>query len=458
MKIEQANALAQRLVLSPSMQQSLKCLQLPVLELAEYIQNEILSNPLLEVVLPKAQVSLHHEDMSKEASLPIELREQEVWKKARRKEDEDTLSVGELSGAGQSFTEYLYEQLGQMKLFEEYFLDKCYYLVACLDNRGYLDCALSDIARETGWALDDLEQALFSIQMLDPPGVGARNLSECLILQLAQGEAFNELTVRMAREGLDLLAVQDFDGLAKRFNVSKDEVCHAAKAIEDLNPIPARGFNDGNLIAYTVPDAVVRFEQTHLVIELNNDFLPTLSINNDYAMLLHNDDYKEAKPYITEKLSQAKALMNSVDMRNTTLHRIITELVKIQQEFFIASGPLCPITMTQLAEKLEISPSTVSRAVQGKLIQFQGKALPLRSFFTTTLHTETGDISSLTVKQHLQNFVEREDPSAPLSDDALRLALSSSKIDISRRTVAKYRTQLGIPSASKRRRAKRQTS
>ncbi len=458
MKIEQTNALTQRLVLSPSMQQSLKCLQLPVLELAEYIQNEILSNPMLEVVLPKAQVSLHHEDMSKEASLPIELREQDVWKKGRRKAEEDTLSIGELSSADQSFTEYLYEQLGQMKLFEEYFLDKCYYLVACLDDRGYFDCSLSDIGKETGWSLEDLEQALFSIQMLDPPGVGARNLSECLVLQLAQGKNFNELTVHMAREGLDLLAVQDFDGLAKRFNVSKDEVCHAAKVIEALNPIPARGFSDGNLIAYTVPDAVVRFEQTHLVIELNNDFLPTLSINNGYAMLLHDDEHKEAKPYIMEKLSQAKALMNSINMRNTTLHRIITELVKMQQDFFVANGLLRPITMTQLAEKLEISPSTVSRAVQGKLIQFQGKVLPLRSFFTTTLHTDTGDISSWTVKQHLQHFVEREDPSAPLSDDALCLALSSSGIDISRRTVAKYRTQLGIPSAAKRRRVKLHTS
>lgn len=454
MKIEQTNALAQRLVLSPSMQQSLKCLQLPVLELAEYIQNEILSNPMLEVVLPKPQVSLHHEDMSKEASLPIELREQDVWKKGRRKAEEDTLSIGELSSADQSFTEYLYEQLGQMKLFEEYFLDKCYYLVACLDNRGYLDCALSDIARETGWSLEDLEQALFSIQMLDPPGVGARNLSECLILQLAQGKNFNELTVRMAQEGLDLLAVQDFEGLARRFGVSKDAACRAAKEIGELNPIPARGFSDGNLIAYAVPDAIIRFEQSHLVIELNNDFLPALSINNEYAMLLHNEEHKEARQYITEKLSQAKALMNSVELRSNTLQRIITEIVKTQQEFFVANGPLRPITMTQLAEMLEISPSTVSRAVQGKMLQFQGKVLPLRGFFTTTLHAQSGDISPWAVKQHLQHFVEKEDTAAPLSDDALRLALSSSGIEISRRTVAKYRGQMGIPPASQRRRGK----
>ena len=322
-------------------------------------------------------------------------------------------------------------------------------MIDCLDERGYLDCPLEELSREFDIPLFSLEQALFAVQMLDPPGVGARNLSECLTLQLAQGRSLDPLALKIARDGLELLGKRDFSGLAALLGVSVGEARAAAAKILALNPIPSRSFAGSEQIAYVAPDAEFSVQQGQLVIELNERILPRLSVNAEYAALMNTSDDPEVQRYVKEKLSEAQALIKGVHTRCDTLVQMLTLIGREQHGFFCGGEALLPVTMQQLSEKMGVSTSTVSRAAQNKYLQFQGRIIPVRSFFTTAIRPDAA-VSSHAVKQRLQSLIRAEDPAAPLSDEALRLALSALGIEVSRRAVAKYRAEMGIPSSSQR--------
>lgn len=285
--------------------------------------------------------------------------------------------------------------------------------------------------------------------MLDPPGVGARDLSECLTLQLAQSRSLDPLALKIARSGLEMLGKRDFSGLAALLGVSVSEARAAAARVLALNPIPSRSFAGSEQIAYVAPDATFSLHRGQLVIELNERILPRLSINAEYSALLASPD-PEVQRYVKEKLSEAQALIKGVRTRCDTLLQLITLIAEEQRSFLCSGGELLPVTMQQLAEKMNVSTSTVSRAVQSKYVQFQGRVLPIRSFFTTAIRSDAA-VSSHTVKQRLRSLIQAEDPAAPLSDEALRLALSAHGIEVSRRAVAKYRMAMDIPSSSQRR-------
>ena len=186
------------------------------------------------------------------------------------------------------------------------------------------------------------------------------------------------------------------------------------------------------------------------MIELNERILPRLSVNAEYSALLTSSPDSEVQRYVKEKLSEAQALIRGVHTRCDTLLRLLTLVGTEQHDYFCVGGEIVPVTMQQLAEKMDVSTSTVSRTVQSKYIQFQGRILPLRSFFTTAIRADTS-ISSHSVKQRIRNMIQAEDPVAPLSDEALQLALSALGIEVSRRAVAKYRMAMDIPSSLQRR-------
>lgn len=449
MKLEQTQSLAQKLVLTQNMRQSLDCLQLSAPELSEYVQEVALSNPLLDVQAPTYyETQFPSEAAPSEREAP-EIREADAWQSF-------SPSAG---GDGQTdftaylvrektFRDHLNEQIGQMKLVDDELLRLCRFLIDCLDERGYLDCPLEDLAREFDIPLFSLEQALFAVQMLDPPGVGARSLSECLTLQLAQSRSFDALTLTIARDGLALLSKRDYSGLAALLGVSVSEAKEAAAKILALNPIPSRSFAGSEQIAYVAPDAVFSMQQGQLVIELNDRILPRLSVNAEYSALSTSDD-PEVQHYVKEKLSEAQALIKGVHTRCDTLLQLIRLIADEQHDYFCSGGELVPITMQQVAEKMGMSTSTISRAAQNKYIQFQGRTIPLRSFFTTAIRSDAA-VSSHAVKQRIRSLIQAEDPAAPLSDEALRLALSALGVDVSRRVIAKYRAELNILSSSQR--------
>ena len=448
MKLEQAQALTQKLALTQSMRQSLDCLQLSAPELTEYLQELALSNPLLDVQAPTYyETELPNESPSPDREAVL-LRGEETWHSALHSA-EDAPDISAFLTREKTFRDHLNEQIGQMKLVDDESLRLCRFLIDCLDERGYLDCPLEELSREFDIPLFSLEQALFAVQMLDPPGVGARDLSECLTLQLAQSRSLDPLALKIARSGLEMLGKRDFSGLAALLGVSVSEARAAAARVLALNPIPSRSFAGSEQIAYVAPDASFSLHRGQLVIELNERILPRLSINAEYSALLASPD-PEVQRYVKEKLSEAQALIKGVRTRCDTLLQLITLIAEEQRSFLCSGGELLPVTMQQLAEKMNVSTSTVSRAVQSKYVQFQGKVLPIRSFFTTAIRSDAA-VSSHTVKQRLRSLIQAEDPAAPLSDEALRLALSAHGIEVSRRAVAKYRMAMDIPSSSQRR-------
>ena len=379
MKLEQTQNLSQKLVLTQVMRQSLDCLQLSAPELTKYVQEAALSNPLLDVQMP----TYYETELPSEGVLPereaIELRGEDTWRSTLRSAEEASDISAHLARE-KTFHDYMNEQIGQMKLVDDELLRLCRFLIDCLDERGYLDCPLEELSREFDIPLFSLEQALYAVQMLDPSGVGARSLSECLTLQLAQSRTFDPLTLAIARDGLALLGKRDYIGLAALLGVSLGEAKQAAAKVLTLNPIPSRSFASGEPVTYIAPDAIFSVEQGKLVIELNEHILPRLSVNAEYSVLLAGSPNSEVQRYVKEKLSEAQTLIRSVHTRCDTLLRLLTVVGAEQRDYFCAGGELVPVTMQQLAEKIDISTSTVSRTVQNKYIQFQGRVLPLRFF------------------------------------------------------------------------------
>ncbi len=453
MALEQQLIQTQKLVLTQAMQLSLRCLQMSALELRDYVAEAALSNPLLDVAeqplgeMPPEAVDSSGADLGE--SLPIERREQMIW---------------DLGGGGESFTsftshpasfsDYLNDQLGQMRLLDEETLARCRFLVGCLNSAGYLDCPLAELAEELGQSLFDMEQALYVVQSLDPPGVGARNLSECLLLQLAEGSLFTEVNVHLVQSGLPLLAEGDMKGLAKLLDVPLAEARQASDVIRSLNPVPSRGFYTEGHVPFAVPEATIHRQGGQAVIEMNQRLMPKVALNQDYCALLKEAGRPDTQAYLQEKRAEAKSLIGSLENRADTLFRLLSAIVRFQEGYFMEGAPLKPMTMSQMADALELNISTVSRTVKEKYIQFDGRVLPLRSLFTTALPSGDGQaVSADAVRAQLRRLIDAEPPAAPLSDEALCKTLADAGLQISRRTVAKYRSELNIPAAGARKRA-----
>lgn len=443
MQLEQQLSQKQKLLLSQSMHRSLLCLQMPATELCAWLREEALSNPLL--ALDEAPINA----MSA-AEQPVELREQSLWSVAPVFDDERPEFVSTLSRPA-SFAEHLASQLGELRGLDEGLRALCLYLVGCLDSRGYLDCPLDELADELGCPLFDLEQALFAVQSLDPAGVGARDLSECLLLQLARGRDFNAVNIRLIRAGLPLLAEGDYAALAALLGVKPAQARRAGDVIRSLNPIPSAGFSHGAATPYLVPEAVFRCEGERLIVELNPTALPALHLDEEYTAMLARDDCASALPYLRERVAAANGVIAAVNDRSATLLRVLREVASLQQNYFLHAAPLRPLTMQQLADRLDLSVSTVSRAVKDKYIRCETQLIPLRSLFTAALPTRQGSVSPAAVRQRIAALVAAEDGAAPLSDAALCDALNGAGIRISRRTVAKYRAELKLPPAASRR-------
>ena len=425
MQLEQRQTLSQKLVLTQTMRQSLDCLQLSAPELSEYVQEVALSNPLLDVQSPTYYETELPSEAAPAEREPLEVREADSWRGVTSSGMEDVQDFTAFLTREKTFRDHLTEQIGQMKLVDDELLRLCRFLIDCLDERGYLDCPLEELSREFDIPLFSLEQALFAVQMLDP------------------------LALKISRDGLELLGKRNFSSLAVLLGVSVGEARAAAAKILALNPIPSRSFAGSEQIAYVAPDAEFSVQQGQLVIELNERILPRLSVNAEYAALMNTSDDPEVQRYVKEKLSEAQALIKGVHTRCDTLIQMLTLIGREQHGFFCGGEALLPVTMQQLSEKMGVSTSTVSRAAQNKYIQFQGRIIPVRSFFTTAIRPDAA-VSSHAVKQRLQSLIRAEDPAAPLSDEALRLALSALGIEVSRRAVAKYRAEMDIPSSSQR--------
>lgn len=439
----------QKLSLTPNMLYSLQILRAPLYELQSVLLPIVYENPLLDMEegVPEpgepTDISLDHAEPA-----PVEFAYSEFEPYTRRTEASEPLpEYLELSKQEQTFQELLEEQLLGLPLDDQMQI-LCRYIIQCLNRRGYLDVPTETLAQELRLDNFTVAQALFAVQMLQPAGVGARSLSECLMLQLAQTTHFCKETVKLISEGLPLLARNDKKAIAALLGCDFATAEQTCAIVRGLNPSPASGYGTGEQGGTILPDAYVSTEKNGFSVRMNDRRIPRLSLNNEYQALLRETSDEELCTYLRTNLNNAKSLMQALDNRTRTLERILNVILVRQQDFFAHRGALKPMRMSQVAGELGMHVSTVSRAVQNKYVHGCFGTIAIKELFSGGIEGSDGSVETPdSVCIRIRQCIAAEDAANPLSDEALRIALKGYGIELSRRTVAKYRESMSIPSS-----------
>lgn len=431
----------QSLTMTTALQQSLHILHLSLPELQAHINDIVMENPLVD--LNQYTSTLASAAPSSAAPLRICV--------PTAPEDERVPEVAD-PAQQETFLSHLKQQLPQVaRYLPERFLPICEFILESLDRRGYLDEPLDLIAAFMGVSLEDATQALYAVQSLTPTGVGARTLEECLVLQLTESPHFNQYTLALVQQHLSLLARRDFAQIASLLGISISQVKEYFDLIRSLNPIPSNGFcsvQDEN--HYIVPEAYVDTEGGVLSVRMDMTTLSIPSVNEEYMAALSGAGDREAQNYIRDKYRQIRELQGDIDRRFSTVSRVIHVMVSAQRDYLLNRSPApAPLSVQELAQQLDLHPSTVSRAIQDKYISVSGHVIPLKSLLCAQIGSGI-PISGPMLKIYMDKLIAAEDKAHPLSDEALCDALSTMGVNISRRTVADYRKEFEIPAASKR--------
>ena len=431
----------QQQILSPAMQQSLHILQMPLSALQEHLNDISTENPMVELTLTEKQLPQLQEDLSGRRF------EQAASQHTR---DDAPLEPHNEDEVQETFVSHLKNQLPQIALhLPERYLPICEFIIESLDRRGYLDEPIDLLATSIGVSTEDATQALYAVQTLSPTGTGARTLEECLMLQLAEGKDFNRYTLAIVRNHLLLLAKRDYAALARALKLSQNEARAYGEIIRSLNPIPSNGFRthqDDNYLI--IPDALVELHQDGIVVHYNHQALPKVSINPDYQSMLDSTDDPGVREYLLDKRQQAEKLRQDLDKRENTLVRLIQYVLTVQKDFALGlTEAPAPLSIQEIAGHLSLHPSTVSRAVKDKYITMNGYTMPLKNLLSAQIGKGI-PMSKAMLKACLLRLVDAEDKRHPLSDESLAAALATMDIRISRRTLAAYREEFGIPTAS----------
>lgn len=474
--------LSQSLLMTPQLQQAIKLLQLGRLEYKEAIEKELLENPVLEEMkeleddgAPKKEITetdpLALSNPSEGPSSEQEPSGETTPESKMDWEDylesfidsrgsatpkgtidhEDRPSLESTLTKGESLVEHVISQL-RLAEFERSDEEIAAHIIGNLDKDGYLCATFEEIASECDVSVEEAERVVRSIQQLDPPGIAARDLAECLLIQLDQIGLDNGLESRLVRNHLDKLENRKYDQIAKAEGVPVEDVYKAITTIQQLEPRPGRPFADDS-VRYIVPDIYVYKVGKEYVISLNEDGLPRLRVNPFYLELLRQEgaDNVPNKTYLTERLKAASWLIKSIHQRQNTIYRVTESIVKFQRDFLDHGiDKLRPLVLKDVADDIEMHESTVSRVTTNKYVHTPQGVFELKFFFTSGIKTAEGAVSSSSIKERIKNIIAAEKPEVPISDQEIAEMLAKENIDIARRTVAKYREGLGILSSSKR--------
>lgn len=453
--------------LAPQLIQSLKMLQMPILKLEQTLRHELAINPLLEEVdelelsqespdEPEVDMTETKTDTEKEKiDWDDYLQDDDEGYKARdqREQDDDRLE-GSATGAV-SLYDHLMEQLAFLRLSEqEHLIGE--YIIGNIRSDGYLAISVPEMAAELKVEISDIEPVLDKIQRFDPTGVGSRNLRESLLLQLKERGQHGTLAWRIVEEHLSDLEKKSIHQLAKMLNVPFERVEKAMEVIKGLSPTPAHGRFDAGALSVT-PDLVVERYGEEYVVFHNDKNVPRLRINSGYKDLIkrgnHSDD--NTKDYVRQKLEQARWLLNAINQRRTTMIRVMEAIVEEQKEWFEKGEAfLKPLIMEEIANKVSMNVATISRVSSGKYVQTPLGVYEIKHFFNTGIAMEEGeDMSKRTVKQRIEEIIAAEKSDMPLSDQDIFRTLNDEGIKLARRTVTKYREELGIKAARFRKRS-----
>lgn len=457
MKLKLSQKLAQKMVLTPRMMQSIHILQLPLLELRDYLEQQIEENPTLEyeegyqfkdsVPVEGIDKLIEQDDGVGDSSSDTNYNQKEAQNKRLYRESLITKEP--------TLQEYLIRQLRMQSLSKMEF-KIAELIIGNIDENGYFQGSTDTIAQNltsegTEVSSQDADKLLCLIQTFDPPGIGARSLKECLIIQLKAKEKQDSLAYRIVEEYLSDLAKNDLKIIAKNLGVSPDKVKEALAEISRLEPKPGRSFThtDNRRTTSGSPDIIVEKVGNNLEVIINNRDLPRLKISSHYKNLLSRKDVpEETKKYLKEKIGSALWIIRAINQRQQTIRRIAECIVQIQKDFFEQGeeGELKPLTLKEVAELVGRNESTVSRVVNNRYIRTPYGTFKLNYFFSGSFTTSQGEaISSEAIKSQLIAYIEEEDSRHPLSDSKIAEFFNVKGINLARRTIAKYREELKIP-------------
>lgn len=428
-----------KLTMTQELSQAIALLQYSTQELTSFLENKALENPLMQIEFSNVQ--------------SIDPRTDRPKKTTKRYDKDRQNWIEQIGIEKRTLGEYLYTQLNgnsltheQQKIFKE--------ITYNLDENGYLCSDIEDIAKQLCVSTEEVEEILTIIHELEPAGVGARSLKECLYLQLEKQDKRNELAETIISDYFDLFAEKKWKNLAKHLDVKLTQIQEVFDLIQTLNPRPASDFQDEKP-AYIIPDVLIEWDGEDFRISVFDEVLPKISFNQQYFNQFSSYKDKQVNRFLQEKQQDYQWILKSLEQRKETLTKVTIKIVEKQPDFFV-KGPsfLKPMTMRDISEELGIHESTVSRAVREKYAQTPFGTFELRSFFTSTIQTTSSEnTSSQQVKNAISQLVSKENKQKPYSDQEIVQQLKESEgIVVSRRTITKYREQLGIPSSSKRKR------
>jgi RNA polymerase sigma-54 factor len=472
LQLRQNLKLTQQLVMTPQLQQAIKLLQLSRVELVEKVQQALLENPLLEERQQQEPV----EGQQGESGSHDEVKEFRAEEGALLKSAEWEDYLGEFSSSSRRSTES--EYLEEVASFETFYAAKPSLeshlswqlhlsdftdkekeigeiIIGNLSSEGHLEASVEEMAANTGYTPDEVESVLHRIQYFDPVGVAARTLQECLEVQLRFLNKDDPVIFALIRDHLEDLEQNNIQALAKKFNVTPDQIQQYFLQIQELDPRPGSSFGGGETI-YITPDAYIYKFDDEFVIVLNDEDIPDLQISQQYMDQLNKKDGKE-KDYLQEQMHNALWLLKSIQQRQRTLYRVLESIVRFQRDFFEHGVThLKPLVLKEVAEDIEVHESTVSRITTHKYVSTPFGIFELKFFFNSGLGMDGGgQVSSESVKASIRKMVSGEDSAKPLSDKHIASMLNQQlQVNIARRTVAKYRESMGIPSSTKRKKVR----
>jgi RNA polymerase sigma-54 factor len=461
----------QQLVMTPKLQQALKLLQMPAIELQQMLKQEIIENPLLEEVEDFLETQEEEERQQTDTETKAEdPPEQKDTQEELNSNDDDNIDWAEYfqsgfemgSGLGEetqeeffervpvakrSFTDQLISQL-RIATDDERTIDIGDYIIGSLDESGYLTCDLEEVAGTFDVPVEEIDRILKIIQTFDPPGVGARNLQECLLIQLETRGLKDSLAAKIIRDHFNDFKQKKYLEINKKLKIPIQEVQNQCKIISTLDPKPGLEIMAGDP-QYVIPDLVVEKVDEKYVIYLNDKNIPRLRISQTYQNELlkeNKEGNRETKEFIQSRLKSARWLIQTIEQRRRTMVKVMECIVEKQREFFEkGTAFLRPLTLQQVASEINMHESTVSRVTTSKYVQTPRGVFELKFFFSSSLGTQDGnEISAKSAKDKIRRIIEAEDTHNPLSDQKIADMLKGGGLNIARRTVAKYREQLNI--------------
>jgi len=483
LEIKQSLKLSQSLVITPQLQQAIKLLQLSQMELVEMVNQEMMENPMLEeggeIEEPHAQeppeITAEREGLEAPAEVKTEQAPEVGGKEGDFKNEPvdfdwdnymntynapemvqrqiDELPSYENTLANKtSLFDHIMWQL-QLSSFDQAEMKVGTLILGGINDDGYFQDSLEDIALKSDEPVDFVEHVLLRIQEMDPPGVAARDLKECLLLQVRHISPHQQILANIIENHLHNLERRDYPRIARDLKISIEKVQELAKIIHELEPKPGREFSTTDA-QYITPDVYVNKIGNEWVVVLNEDGLPKLKVSSLYRNMMEGDANKGAtKEYVQNKLRSAIWLIRSIHQRQRTLYRTAKTIVKFQQDFFEKGiSHLRPMILRDVANEIEMHESTVSRVTTNKYMHTPHGIFELKFFFNSGIANTQGDsVASESIKNKIKGLISQENPKKPLSDQEIVTLLKDVNIDVARRTVAKYREMMGILPSSKRR-------